>query len=182
MSCLQANQPSKIQNKILSWPDGEKLSSAGLFSIKTKLFQFLSDYTFAVSHWLISLFIFFKDQHMPITNITHYVCVNEFKRTLMFFTRALSEELVVYWPMDVMSDSMQKMVISNTTFEGNMMITIEVWQTILANKMIKYKCRNKSFMNMNQYNCVYDWKTFNGVMLKVILNMFIFWKSRNINV
>ena len=82
----------------------------------------------------------------------------------MFFTRTLSEELVVYWPMDVMSDSMQKMVISNTTFEGNMMITIEVWQTILANKMIKYKCRNKSFMNMNQYNCVYDWKTFNGVM------------------
>ena len=149
---MQANQPFKIQNKILFWPDDEKSSSAGLFSIKTKLFQFLSDYTFAVSHWLISLFVFIKDQHMPIT---HYVCVNEFKRTLMFFTRTLSEELVVNWPMDVMSDSMQKMAISNTTFEGNMMITIEVWQTILANKMIKYKSRNKSFMNINQYNCVY---------------------------
>ena len=41
--------------------------------------------------------------------------------------------------MDVMSDSMQKMVISNTTFEGNTMIIIEVWQTILANKMIMHK-------------------------------------------
>ena len=80
----------------------------------------------------------------------------------MFFTRTLSEELVVNWPMDVMSDSMQKMAISNTTFEGNMMITIEVWQTILANKMIKYKSRNKSFMNINQYNCVYDWNTYIG--------------------
>ena len=78
----------------------------------------------------------------------------------MFFTRTLSEELVVNWPMDVMSDSMQKMAISNTTFEGNMMITIEVWQTILANKMIKYKSRNKSFMNINQYNCVYDWNSY----------------------
>ena len=41
--------------------------------------------------------------------------------------------------MDVISVLVQKKVISNTTFEGNTMIIIEVWQTILANKMIMHK-------------------------------------------
>ena len=71
--------------------------------------------------------------------ITHYVCAKEFKGTLICFTHTLSEELVVDWPMDVISVLVQKKVISNTTFEGNMMIIIEVWQTILANNTIMHK-------------------------------------------
>ena len=65
--------------------------------------------------------------------------MKEFKSTLICFTHTLSEELVVDWPMDVISVLVQKKVISNTTFEGNTMIIIEVWQTILANKMIMHK-------------------------------------------
>ena len=42
------------------------------------------------------------------------------------------------WLTDATLTMLQEKVISITTFEGNLMMTIEVWQTILANKMVTY--------------------------------------------
>ena len=60
--------------------------------------------------------------------------------------------------MDVISVLVQKKVISNTTFEGNTMIIIEVWQTILANKMIIHK--SSELM-------VYEYKTIQLCLLPI---------------
>ena len=40
--------------------------------------------------------------------------------------------------------------ISNTTFEGNLMMTIEVWQTILVTEMVMYQILNRCIRKTTQ--------------------------------
>jgi hypothetical protein len=46
---------------------------------------------------------------------------------------------------------MQKKVISNTTFEGNLMMTIEGWQGILANKIVTNRCWYPPFRVLQKF-------------------------------
>ena len=130
----------KMLNKIIFSTDYDKSVTPSLRPLKcVKSKQNYSNFYLIIHLWFHICYSFSLSSLKIITYIAQYVFIMQFKGTLIYFTHTLSAELVVDWPMDVISVLMQKKVISNTTFEGNTMITIEVWQTILANKMITHK-------------------------------------------
>ena len=69
---------------------------------------------------------------------------------------------------------LQEKVISITTFEGNLMMTIEVWQTILVTEMVMYQILNRCIRKTTQLYVACICAIFPHFCIDVIVKMYIY--------